>query len=454
MRRSIIGLAVGCLLPCGCSLLEGTGELLGLSESKIREIDAPKLRTRDVAWNNWSTIEQSNGLITLRHVPAIGGRTMSIEIDGQDNVLVFPEERGKTYLPDSRDNSVHFGGHYTCIGPERIWNVHDQPFNPHAGPYLAQKRTSMPDRHVVRLVSRPDTWKDATIAINRRITVNRGSTHVVIDEQVINRGQKPLEFYVWDFTQIDACKRGRPDRPLKRLTVYLPVPENSENGSKEYTSFFQPPDPDMLAQYDESLPGVLAIHYRAHQFKIASHHTHWWVAIVDHDTGWTYVKAFDPSPDAKFVDGNGPIEVYGANRDSPLGGSFVEMELLTGIGTYPPGQGIRQREHWYVTICKGPVREMTPFGVVCEPLTARLDKDFCDIIGRFGVFHLGSVQPRLLDAAGRTLHTGHPILIDPRREFILSASLPARKDARTIVLDLYDHDAERVGQLARAPVSR
>ena len=438
---------MACLLAGGCSWFEGSSGTVGGTDVLV---DAFPVKTRDVSWRGWSAIEQTNGLITMRHVPAAGARTMSLEINGDDAFLVFPDEMGKTYQADGRDNSVHFGGHYTCIGPERIWGVHEQPFNPHAGPYRVRQRVQKEDRHELDFASRPDTWRGATISIDRRITIHRGNTHVIVDEKVMNRGPDPLEFYVWDFTQIDAMKR-RPANPgLRRLSVYVPVP--LKDGRKAYTAFFEP-KPEMRAQFDHRLPAdVLAIHYAAEQFKIASHADDWWVAAVDHDTGWTYVKAFDRAEGARpvTVDNNGPIEVYGANRDEPLGGSFVELELLAGMGRHDSGDVIEQREHWYATTCKGPVLDFTPAGVVCDKLTAERDGEYYDVTGRFGVFHLGTARLRAVDQRGKTLFTGEPILIDPRKEFTLTATAPAKEDAAGLILEVFDHQAELAGELARA----
>jgi len=449
MIRLRVTVMVVCLPAAGCSWFEDVFSSSGTGTAPNVQVEAFPVETRDVQWRGWSAIEQTNGLMTLRHVPDAGGRTMSLEINGHDLFMVFPVEAGKTYPADSRDNAVHFGGHYACIGPERIWNVHEQPFNPHGGPHRVVRQTGREDRHKLHFISRPDTWLGATISMERKITVHQGNTHVVIDEKVINRGPDPLECYLWDFTQIDAVDHRKPDRELRRLSVYVPVPR--KDGKKEYTTFLDP-KPAMQAQFDESLTAeVLAIHYAAEQFKIASDAEDWWVAAVDHDTGWTYVKAFDRTEGDRpvTVDNNGPIEVYGANRDEPLGGSFVELELLAGMGRYRSGESIEQREHWYATTCKGPVLELTPVGVVCDRLTCQRDGEYYDVSGRFGVFYLGVARLRLEDRKGKTLFVGEPILIDPRKEFTLTATAPAKKDAAAAVLEVFDYQAKLAGELAR-----
>lgn len=439
-QSAVVFLAMMFLSLAGCTWLEGT-------RSSRPPMDTAPVLTRDVVWHGWNAIEQTNGLITLRHVPGAGGRTLSLEIGGDDAFLVFPEHRGKAYPVDARDNSVHFGGHYTCIGPERTWNVHEQPFNPHAGPYRVERHVDSPDRHRIRLVSEPGTWMGATIAIEREITVERGSTRVAIDEHVINRGPDPLEFYIWDFTQIDAVNRHQPDERLRNLTFYVPVPR--AGARKDYTVFFER-DPRMLAQFDESLDAdVLAIHFAAVQFKIASHARDWWVAAVDHDTGWTYVKAFKEDPHAKYVDGNGPIEVYGSFMDQPMGQPFVEMELLGGIEQHLPGHGPEQREHWYATNCAGPVLELTPVGVVCEPLKVEYREGVLRVTGRFGGFYQGIASLRLADRKDQTVSTPVAIKIDPREEIVLDEVIPAGSEAVALVLDVFDYRNRKVGELAR-----
>jgi len=449
----LIGLSV-CVGIAGCSLMETWENPFNSAEPEFVQVKVPRLETHRVPWRGWSAIEQSNGLMTLRTVPAAGGRTLSLEIGGDDAILVFSHHEGKTYPADSRDNSVHFGGHYSCIGPERSWSVDEQPFNPHAGPYEARVFAKASGYHRLHLASLVDTWRDATISITRTITVYRGTTHVIVDERIINRGTEPLAFYLWDFTQIDGRRGTGVDRPLRNLSIYVPVPR--DGNEKVFTSFF-PPSAKKEAQFDESLPtDILAIHYAAEMFKVASHARQWWVATVDHDSGWTYVKAFDVDISASYVDNNGPIEVFGSGMDFPLG-QFVEMELLTGINTYPPGEGVEQREHWYACICKGPVLAFTPVGLVCGKLNVERDRDYLDLSGRFGVFYFGSARLEMFDAEGNVVDTSEPIPIDPREEFVLSATLPARDDVETIVLKVYDAQDRYRGELAdvrvRATVS-
>ena len=434
-EKALCSVVPACCLAVGCGLLPGGPA-----------VDAPAVVTRDVDWQGWKAIEQTNGLVTLRHVPAAGGRTLSLEIGGDDAFLVFPNERGRSYPVDGRPASVHFGGHYVCIGPETVWNVHDQPFNPHGGPYEARRQVDRPDCHELSLVSRPGTRKHATVSMERRIVVRSGSTHVTVDETVTNRGTGPLEFYIWDFTQIDAADRRKPaPHPLRRLSFYVPVPVR--DGRKQYT-VFMPGDPAKQGQFDEGLPAdVLAIHYAAEQFKIASHAGQWWVAAVDHDTGWTYVKAFDADAQARHVDGNGPIEVYGSFMTEPAGRPFVEMELLGGIRRCAPGESIRHRESWYACICKGPVLEFSPAGVVCERLAAVKQGAGWRVTGRFGVFDLGTARLRMVDGDNRTLWQSDPMVIDPRKEFGLDATVSPPKKTARIMLEIANHRGEKTGAL-------
>lgn len=411
-------------------------------------MSVPPLQSREVAWRGWKAIEQTNGLFTLRHVPAIGGRTMSVEIGGDDAILVFPSEQGKSYSPAERYKSVHFGGHYTCIGPELVWNVNEQPFSPHSGEYRYELDTSSPDRHVLHLISRPGTWLDATIQIERDITTFRGNTHVIVDERIFNRGREPLRFYSWDFTQINALRpRGG---GLRDLTIYVPVPDR--DGRKEYKQFVTLP-PEASVQFDENVgPGILGIDNHGFLFKIASHAAAWWLACVDHQTGWTYIKAFDVDPAAQYVDDNGPIEVFGSAYDRDKPEAFLEMELLGGIRSVPPGVPITTREHWYATICRGPVLAMTDVGLVAEPLRCARKGDVVEAKGRFGVFYAGYVQVELFDADALPAGASERIAITPTQTLALHASVHPEAGAVRATLFVLDHQGRRVGVLDSVPI--
>jgi len=406
--------------------------------------------TREVPWRGWEAVEQSNGLVTLRHVPSAGGRTLSLEIGGDDAIAVFTENEGKVYPLNSHEGSVHFGGHYVAIGPETRWNVNDQPLNPHGGPYRYTIDNARGDAQSVTMRSRPDAFKGLTVSMERTITMRRGTTHVTIEEEVTNRGPDPIDFYIWDFTQIDALHHDRPGRPMRNLTLYVPLPPK-EPGQSRYTHFL-PPDPAKDAQFDASLPtDVLAIHYRARMFKIASHPESWWVAAVDHDTGWTYVKAFEPDRLAQYVDGNAPVEVYGSAMHEPRPSPFVEMELLSGIKRYRPGAGPKQREDWYATVCYGPVLAFSEAGVVCEAMKLKREGKVCLLTGRYGVFYLGTAQVVALDLQGQEIGHSEPIFIDPRKELHLNTTVKiSGKDVPDMfVMRIFNADGDEVGVLDR-----
>ncbi len=454
---------------CGLAgILTGCGPRSALRPERGLIVSIPKLVTRGTTWRGWQAIEQSNGLTTLRHVPGIGGRTMSLEINGYDCLLVFPDQEGTTYPADSRQRSVHFGGHYSCIGPETKWNVHEQAFNPHAGPYQHQIDTRSATEHVVTLTSKPGTWRGATYQIIRTITVRTATTHVTVDEGIYNCGAEPLEFYLWDFTQIDALDRTKPDCSLRNLHVYVPLPPGGAPG--RYDVLFCA-KPEVREQFNEELAkDVLDLRYVGGQCKIASHASRWWLACVDHDSGWTYVKTFEPESAAKFVDGNGPIEVYTSEHDRQNHEAFIEMELLTGIDTYPPGGVLQQREHWYLTTCFGPVVGLTDVGITAERLKARRMRqggstgqvgasglvttgetqragESVEVTGRYGVFWLGSVRVWFLDASGNTLAQSPGVRIDPRRELRLRQTLTAPPGSVRAVLVVLDHNGRAVGTL-------
>jgi hypothetical protein len=135
-----------------------------------------------------------------------------------------------------------------------------------------------------------------------------------------------------------------------------------------------------------------------------------------------------------------------------MGQPFVEMELLTGIGRYRPGEALTQREHWFATSCKGPIVEVTPVGVVCEPLRVSRPGDGrqLSVSIRFGVFYLGTLQVSLLDVQGKTLYAAEPKAVNPCFEYVFNAALPNQAAAEHLVLEVFDYRHNKVGELARA----
>ncbi len=440
-------------LTTGCKafdkLFEHWHNPLADEDNQTYSVKVAQLATGQTRWQGWSAVEQTNGLLTLRHVPAIGGRTMSLELAGTDAFYINPKLKGQTLELNSKDTAVLFGGHFAGLGPQRLWNKNQQPFNPVAGPYKYFVNAEQKDRHTVRMVSQRGTWRGATIAMERSISMYKGNTHIEIQEQLTNHGPDPLDCLLWDVTRLDAIDRQRGENILRPMKIYTPV--KMVDGQKKFRALKE----SGKLKVNKELPNdVLEIPYKGMPIKLVSDADKHWIAAVDQHTGWTYIKQFEGGETGHYIDNEGPIRVTASAYDPVRGRAVVNLELLTSFARCQPQKSIRQKAHWYATVCKGPILELTRVGAVCRKLSLKADKKYYDLAGRFGVFYRGFARLVILDRDGEPVFTGPTMPIDPREEFIVSAALPADDDADTIVLKIYDHNNEYVDNLAEVRVPR
>ncbi len=444
------GFIVG--LTPGCRFFEKWENPFAGSSHKVYKIIVEPLATRQVEWSGWSAIEQSNGLLTLRHVPAAGGRTLSCAIEGDDAFWVNPQWRGQSWPAGTKETSVDFGGHFLALGPQRSWSLQQQPFNPNAGPWQAEIESHDPQIHTVRLVSRPGTLRGATVEMERTITLHCGNTHVRIEQKAVNRGPDPLDFLLRTVTEIDGLNRRQAGLPPRSLSFFFPVP--LVDGVKKYRPLLS-----LQAQagtrFDAQFPtDVVAVHYGGQAVQVLSDSRKGWIAAVDQQSGWTFIKSLDGLETAGYVDHHGPIELETGVLDRGRSLAINRMELVGGFQRCRPGAGITQTEHWYVAVCRGPILAVTPVGATCEPLTLRPEKEYIDVSGRFAVFYCGLARLAVLDHRDQEIFVDEPIPIDPRQELQIDATLPIKEKADVVVLRIYDYRDQLVGELAREHLRR
>ncbi|NLX13927.1 MAG: hypothetical protein GXY44_09790 [Phycisphaerales bacterium] len=442
----LVGGFIMALIP-GCRFFENWENPFALSDRKEYKIIVEPLETRQVEWSGWSAIEQGNGLLTLRHVPAAGGRTLSCMIHEDDVFWVNDQWRGQRRPADAQETGIDFGGNYLAIGPQRSWSLQQQPFNPNAGPWQAEIENQDALSHTVRMTSRPGTLRGATVEMERSITMHRGNTHVRIEQKATNRGPDSIDFLLRTVTEIDGLRRRTADQPLRRLSFFFPVP--LLDGVKKYRPILSL-QTQTGTHFDASLPeDVLAVHYGGQAVQVISDSRKGWIAAVDRQSGWTFIKTLDALESAGYVDQHGPIELATGAMDRAQNLAVNRMELLGGFQRCRPGADIAQIEHWYAAVCQGPILAVTSVGAACEPLALRQEKEYIDVSGRFAVFYRGLARLAVLDHRDRELFVGEPIPIDPRQELLINATLPVKDKADVVVLRIHDYLDEPVGELAR-----
>jgi hypothetical protein len=236
---------------------------------------------------------------------------------------------------------------------------------------------------------------------------------------------------------------------LRPLKIYAPV--RLIEGQKKFDVL----DGGKDLKLNRDLPNnVLEITYNGKPLKIISDADQHWIGAVDQHTGWTYIKKFEGGGRGRYIEDEGPMRITASAYDPIRQRAVVNLELLTSFERIKTRKKIRQKAHWYATVCNGPILEVNSVGAVCQKLSMKADKKYYDLNGRFGVFYRGFARLVILNRDDEVLFTGSTMPIDPREEFVVSAALPVDDDADMIKLKVYDYQNRFVGNLAEVRIPR
>lgn len=161
-----------------------------------------------------------------------------------------------------------------------------------------------------------------------------------------------------------------------------------------------------------------------------------------------------------WLNGLGEFVAWGKINTSPEDPDqtpyVFESEVLSPFADLQPGEQTTYHYDWYTARiprdCE--VVACNDIGVVCEPLSTRIDHGTTLLNGRFGVFHRGVVRVVVLDAQGRILAIDEDkISVSPLdafelRDYTLTCDKVGTQAATaTIQLVMYSEEGQRIGKL-------
>ena len=438
--------------------------LLGLCLSVAGCATAPR---------QWDSTDLTNGLITVRIVPRIGGRVIQYKL-GDYGFFWVNDALAGTEPPASRlgpkGTWLNYGGDKLWPAPQGWDNDRQWPGPPDAvldgGPY--RPRWTRKDGRCVaaELTSLPD--KRSGIQFSRVLKVFEGSTRVAIDATMKNIDTKPRRWGVWAVTQFNAASR-HGSGYNKNLWAYCPINPKSVfprgygvlYGLVNNSSF----QPDRKG-------GIMRVNYQYRVGKIGLDSPGPWVATVNATDGYAFVHRFrfDPArpyPDKSSVEfwtnGRGEIQAYGKvtkmGDKPPENPYMMETELLSPFALLKPGQSYTYSYEWAAARIEPgtPVVDCTEAGVVCRPLRAKAKGGKLELAGSFGVFYKGAVEMVLLDKAGKPVGKGGDrVVVTPAQPLILAktalSAVAVPAGAATARLVVKDPKGRVLGELTRAAI--
>lgn len=382
----------------------------------------------------WTSIVQTNGIITLATVPDIGARIMQYDLDDHEFFYVNPAEIGKTYIP-SQGGFHGFGGYVVWPGPQNSrWGWPPPPVLDY-GAYESEIVQNTVDSTSVSVSSEIEQWQAPGLRFERTMTVYKGTSRVRVDQSMINEASEEQSWSIWDVTQTVA------NSPRDDFWVYFPINPNSEHG--EDGVYFRD-NLNSTAWQGEVAPGIYGVVFRPEGKKLFADPHKGWIGYTDEGESKAYIKTFKIFEGEIYPgdNGGGRVQVY-------LGTSNFEVEVASPIADLAANGGRYSfRQDWYVTTMNGPILDVNKAGAIEKRLNQSTQTK--NIIGTFGVFHIGTAKLVTKDTSGAILTEGTTHNITPLEKLEINESLELPVEMASIEILVYDYSGKEVGSINSA----
>ena len=379
----------------------------------------------------WTSIVQTNGIITLATVPDIGARIMQYDLDDHEFLYMNSAETGKTYSP-SRGGFHGFGGYVVWPGPQNSrWDWPPPPVLDY-GAYQSEIVHASADSTSVFVSSETEQWQAPDLRFERKMTVYKGTSRVRVDQFMINEASEAQSWSIWDVTQTIAKS------PRDDYWVYFPINPNSEHGQDGV--YFRD-NATSTAWQGEVAPGIYGVVFRPEGKKLFADPHKGWIGAIDEGESKAYIKTFKIFEDEIYPgdNGGGRVQVY-------LGGSNFEVEVASPIADLPANGGrYGFRQDWYAATMNGPILDVNQAGAIEKQL--HQNAQTTNITGTFGVFHIGTAKLVTKDASGTVLTEGSTHTITPLEKLEINESIELPAETASIEIVVHDYSGLEIGSI-------
>ncbi len=288
----------------------------------------------------WTGIELAGERVSLVITPEIGGRIISLTLEGQEVFFNLPELRGKRFpIRDAKDvrarkkelGWLHYGGYKTWLAPQARWTEGLPFLDLDSGSYEYEIAEGHADP-VVRLSS--PVCRETGIQLTRAISLD-DTGRVSVEQGMTNCSSAETEWGLWDVTQV--CGPGQAVLPTDAASHF-------PGGVKAYPT--EGRSPDVMDRYVARERNLAIVSCReAEPFKYGTDSTEGWIlGRLDKggDRSLAYLKSFKAEPSGIYPH-EAVVEVYDSGALP-----YFEMEVHSPLKRLGPGVTYRYTETWYL----------------------------------------------------------------------------------------------------------
>ncbi len=296
------------------------------------------MEVKHVDFWGWRGLSLSAERVSLVVAPEVGGRIVSLKLDGVETLFSMQDLRGRC-IDLSRTTDVrrkkrelgwlHYGGYKTWLAPQESWTDGLPFLDLDSGSYnLAVEENS--EGAVVRVTS--PVCRETGMQLTREVSIS-GNGRVLVEQAMINQSAQAANWGLWDVTQV----RG------PGMAV-LPVAHSSrfEGGLKAYPGEGRSPEVvDRYVRLSEGLATVTC--QQVEPFKYGTDSMEGWIlGLLDRgEEHWlALLKVYEPIPRATYPHET-TAEVYDSGSHP-----YFELEVHSPRMTLAPGASYGYGETW------------------------------------------------------------------------------------------------------------
>lgn len=395
----------------------------------------------------WDTIfVLKNELVTLALLPKIGGRIMQYDL--KDHPSIYIENSAKNTVP--ADGNAFIGGYRTLPSPQSDFSWPSPPALD-CKPYICKVLAESEDSTVIYMESQVENSNDLKytkhkgLQFKRVITLYKASTRVKVEVTMLNKGTSVLKHGIWDITQSDCSHNGVAD--TKNFWVYFKKNPNSTlGGGKGYVQYMHE-GTDNSQWRPDAAPGVFGVQYLKKTGKIGADCRAGWIAFIDQQDGYAYVKTFTYEDGKEYPDSGASVQVYTYNNRN-----VTEVEVHGPLVSLSPNDSTKMVENWFCARSSGPANDVNDAGIITKRISAHQTADTLSIEGIYGVFYPGMVKAVFFNENNTAISSVDSFTVTPAESLTVSKKYKIPSGAVAIRLEAYNSSGSRIGVLDSASV--
>lgn len=288
-------------------------------------------------FRGWHAMALHDSGLTLRVVPEVGGRLMSIALHGHELCFIHPQLEGKVYCGQAEQwpalcgdwSFPLWGGGKTWVAPEADWPDGAPHRDLDSLPWTLEDYWIHEESMGVQV--RSQVCSRSGLQLSRRIVLPANSTHWTVEHELRNAGAREVTCGLWDVLMLQ--------RPSRVTVPQAPVHALHALPGKPPVSALQEAGVVGVAEGGAYIECVAP-----YEFKCGFHSEDGRIEVQFRDLPVRYSRRSAVDAQGLYAHGH-PLEVFNAPKLD-----YFEIETHSLLHTLRPSEGIRYVIHESVSL--------------------------------------------------------------------------------------------------------